>query len=76
MSKSRLLSIGLVLPFMTVSVAFAGPRDFPVTPAVKSAPAAVDAYAQVGKTAAPSNNVQAAWPRYSGGPKGIATYSK
>ena len=77
MSSSRLLALSLVLPFVAVSsLAYAGPRDFPTTPAVKSAPAATDAYARVGRSPPPVNNVQSAWPRYSGGPKGIASYSR
>lgn len=76
MSRSRLLTLSLVLPFVAVaSFAYAGPRDMPA-PAVKSAPAATDAYAQVRKGPAPVNTVQPGWPRYSGGPKGITSYGK
>jgi hypothetical protein len=76
MSRSRLLTLSLVLPFVAVaSLAYAGPRDMPA-PAVKSVPVPADAYAQVGKGRAPVNAVQPSWPRYSGGPKGITSYGK
>ncbi len=76
MSRSRLLTLALVLPFVVASsFATAGPRDMPA-PAIKSAPAATDAYAQVRKGSAPMNTVQPAWPRYSGGAKGITSYGK
>jgi len=76
MSRSHVLILALVLPFLAVtSLAYAGPRDMPA-PAVKSAPAATDAFAQVPRGPAPVNTVQPAWPRYNGGPKGITSYAK
>ena len=79
MSRTRLLTIAVVLSFVAASsLAHAGPRntDASFWPAPKaSSSAAIDAYAQVpnGRKVAPKAT-NPLGPHYSGGPKGISTF--